>query len=71
MSVERKNLMNELYNANLVTIGAVAVSMVSKKATGEQLGAPNTVKGTLKLGSSCRCWECWSKIHAIKEMDTQ
>ena len=49
MSVEKKDLMNELYDATLITIRAVAVSMVSERAIGEQLGAPTTVKGTLKL----------------------
>ena len=52
MSAENKNLMDELCNATLITIGAVAVSMVSKKAIGEQLGTPTTVKGTLKLATA-------------------
>ena len=51
MSVER-NVMNELYDATLVTIGAVAVSMLSKKAIGEQLGTPTTANGTLKLAAA-------------------
>ena len=52
MSMERKDLMNELYDATLITIGAVAVSMVSKRAISEQLGTPITVKGTLKLAAA-------------------
>ena len=51
MRVER-NVMNELYDTTLVTIIAVAVSMLSKKAIGEQLGTPTTVKGTLKLSAA-------------------
>ena len=38
--------MNELYD------GAVAVSMVSNRAIGKQLGTPTTVKGTLKLAAA-------------------
>ena len=44
--------MNELYDAALVTFGATAVSMASKKAVGEQLGTPSTLKGTLKLAAA-------------------
>ena len=52
MSTEKKDLMNELYDATLITIGVVAVSMVSKKAIGEQLGTPTIMKGTLKLAAA-------------------
>ena len=50
--MERKDLMNEFYDATLITIGAVAVSMVSKRAIGEQLGTPTTMKETLKLAAA-------------------
>ena len=52
MNMERKDLMNELYDATLITLGAGAVSMVSKRAIGEQLGTPTTMKGTLKLAAA-------------------
>ena len=40
----------QLYNATLITIGATAVGLVSKKAAGTPLGTPETLKGALKLG---------------------
>lgn len=51
-SIDRKELMNELYDAALVTAGAVAVSMASKKVLKEPLGTPESVKGTLKLATA-------------------
>ena len=39
-----------LYDAALVTAGATAVGFVSRKAVGTQLGTPETLKGSLKLG---------------------
>lgn len=50
--IDRKEVMNELYDALLVTPGAVVVSMVSKKALREPLGTPETVKGTVKLAAA-------------------
>ena len=50
--MERKDLMNELYNATLITMEVVAVSMASKRVIDEQLGAPNTMKGALKLAAA-------------------
>ena len=46
--------MNKLYDVTLITMGAVAVSVVLKRVIGEQLGAPNTIKGTLKLAAAVR-----------------
>ena len=43
-------LKNELYNAVLITAGATAVGFASRKAVGTQLGTPETLKGSLKLG---------------------
>ena len=40
----------ELYSTALITAGATAVGLVSKKAVGTQLGTPETLKGALKLG---------------------
>ena len=43
---------NEVYNAVLVTAGAVGVSMISKKVLKEPLGTPENVKGFVKLAVS-------------------
>ena len=40
----------QLYDATLITIGATAVGLASKKAAGTPLGTPETLKGALKLG---------------------
>lgn len=47
--VNEKELMNELYDALVITTAAVAISMVSKKVLKERLGTPESVKGTMKL----------------------
>ena len=44
--------MNELYDSTLVTIGAVGVSILTKKVINEQLGVPTTLMGTLKLAAA-------------------
>ena len=44
----------ELYNAALITAGATAVGFAAKKAIGTQLGTPETLKGSLKLGAMSR-----------------
>ena len=49
MSLSQTDIMNELYNAGLITLGATATSMVSKKLTKNGLGVSNSAQGTLKL----------------------
>ena len=44
-----KQIMNEMYDALLITSFAVALSMASKKILREPLSTPETMKGTLKL----------------------
>ena len=50
MSFDMKDLKKELYDAALITTGATAVGLVSRKAAGTPLGTPETLKGALKLG---------------------
>ena len=45
-----KDFKKELYDAALITAGATAVGLASRKATGNSLGMPETLKGALKLG---------------------
>ena len=47
---EFKDYKKQLYNAALITLGATAVGLASKKAVGTPLGTPETLKGALKLG---------------------
>jgi hypothetical protein len=51
MSTEGK-IANEVYDAVLLTAGAVGVSMVPKKVLKEPLGTPENVKGFVKLAVS-------------------
>ena len=48
MSTESK-MSKEVYDAVLLTAGAVGISMASKKILKEPLGTPENVKGMLKL----------------------
>lgn len=50
MGFNMKDLKKELFNAALITSSVEAVGFVAKKATGDSLGTPGTIKGTLKLG---------------------
>ena len=45
-----EDLKKELYDAALITVGATAVGLVSKKAAGTPLGTPESLKAALKLG---------------------
>jgi hypothetical protein len=47
-----KNMANEVYNAVLVTAGAVGISMISKKVLKEPLGTPENVKRFVNLAVS-------------------
>ena len=49
MSLSKNEIMNELYNAGLITLGAVATSMASRKLTKDGLGVTNSTQGALKL----------------------
>ena len=44
--------MNEAFDAGLITLGAVGVSFVSKKALKHSLGVPSTTQGVLKLAAA-------------------
>lgn len=48
----QKELLNEDYNAILVSGSAVLASKVSKKVLGQPLGTPESVKGTIKLAAA-------------------
>ena len=52
MSFTMDEFKKELYNAALITAGATAVGFASRKAVGTQLGTPETLKGSLKLGAA-------------------
>lgn len=52
MVLEKKDIMNELYDASLVTLGAVGISLVSSKLMKDNLGVNTTMKGILKLASA-------------------
>ena len=51
MSTESK-MTKEVYDAVLLTAGAVGISMASKKFFNEPLGTPENVKGFVKLAVS-------------------
>ena len=50
-TVNKKELMNEAYDAALVTTGVVGLSMVSKKLLGEKLTDASSLKDTAKLAA--------------------
>lgn len=55
MSLTKNEVMNEIYNAGLVTLGAVATSVAIQKLTKDGLsnkGVSNSAQGTLKLAAA-------------------
>ena len=52
MSLSKNEVMNELYNAGLITVGAVITSAVSRKLTKDGLGVTNSAQSTLKLAAA-------------------
>ena len=49
--MNRKEVMNELYDATLITFGAVSVSIVSKKVLGQKLTMAENLISTLQLAA--------------------
>ena len=47
--MNRKEAMNELFDSTLVTLGAVGIGMVTRKAIGDGLSTPASLMTTLKL----------------------
>jgi hypothetical protein len=45
-------VINELYDATLLTTGVVGVSYLAKKVVGKSLGAPMTLEGAAKLAAA-------------------
>ena len=52
MSLSKNELMNELYNAGWITLGAVATSMISRKLMKDDLGVTGTTQRILKLAAA-------------------
>ena len=48
-TVNKKELLNEVYDASLVTAGVVGLSMASKKLLGEKFTDASSLKDTAKL----------------------
>ena len=49
MTDTKKEVMNELYDAALLTTGVVGVSYLVRTVVGKSLGAPMTMEGAAKL----------------------
>ena len=49
MSLSKNEVMNEIYNAGLITLGAVATSMVSRK---DGFGVTSSIQSILKLAAA-------------------
>ncbi|CAB4003947.1 Hypothetical predicted protein [Paramuricea clavata] len=51
-AVDKSEMGGEVYDALLLTAGAIGISMASKKLLKEPLGTPENTKGMLKLAVS-------------------
>ena len=52
MSLEKNEVLNGIYNAGLITLGAVATSMASKKLVKEDLGVSNSARSILRMSAA-------------------
>ena len=52
MTITKKELMNEAFDAGLITLGAVSVSFVSKKVFNDSRGISSTPIGIFKLAAA-------------------
>ena len=51
MSLTKEEVLNGLYNAGLITLGAVGVSMASQKLLKDDLGVTRSTQGVLRLAA--------------------
>ena len=49
MSLEKTEVLNGIYNAGLITLGAVVTSMASKKLVKEDLGVSSSARSILRM----------------------
>ena len=49
MSLEKTEVLNGIYNAGLITLGAVVTSMASKKLAKEDLGVSSSARSILRM----------------------
>ena len=49
MSLSKEDLMNEAFDAGLITLGVVGVGFASKKVVKDGLGVPSTPVGVIRL----------------------
>ena len=52
MSLDKTEVLNGIYNAGLITLGAVATSMASKKLAKEDLGVSSSSRSILKMAAA-------------------
>ena len=70
MSLSKNEVMNEIYNAGLITLGAVATSMVSKKTNERRTCYEFRVEHT-EVGSSSRWWVGVGEISSEKGLHSE
>ena len=51
-NMDKKEIMNELFDSTLITMGAVGVGVVTRKAIGDGLSTPASLMTTLKLAAA-------------------
>ena len=50
--MNRKKVVNELYDSTLITLGAVGVGMITRKTFSDGLATPASLASTLKLAAA-------------------
>ena len=52
IEMNRKEVMNELYDSTLITLGAIGVGMIARRVFSEGLSTPASLVPTLKLAGA-------------------
>ena len=52
MSLDKTEVMNGIYNAGLITLGAVVTSIASKKLAEEDLGVSSSARSILQMSAA-------------------
>ena len=59
--MNRKEVMNELYDSTIITLGAVGVGMITRRVFSDGLATPASLVPTLKLTATVGLSTLWFK----------
>ena len=64
--MNRKEVMNELFDSMLITFGAVGAGMITRRVFSDGLSTPTSLVPTLKLGIKYAQYKKWIPTYPFK-----